>query len=54
MMIATTRFVNPWCPAFYTGSNSVSKEDCIATIKRAIEQGCNFFDTAELVSMACI
>ncbi|KAL4426698.1 hypothetical protein ABPG77_004754 [Micractinium sp. CCAP 211/92] len=37
--------------AFYTGSNPVSKEECVATIKRAIELGCTMFDTAELYNV---
>ncbi len=31
-------------------TNPVPPSDCIATIRRAIERGCTFFDTAELVS----
>lgn len=37
--------------AFYAGSNPVSKEECVATIKRAIELGCTMFDTAELYNV---
>lgn len=37
--------------AFYAGSNPVSKEECVATIRRAVELGCCFFDTAELYNV---
>jgi aryl-alcohol dehydrogenase-like predicted oxidoreductase len=37
--------------AFYSGSNPVPKEECVATIRRAIERGSTFLDTAELYNV---
>lgn len=37
--------------AFYSGSSPVPKEECVATIRAAIQGGCTFLDTAELYNV---
>jgi aryl-alcohol dehydrogenase-like predicted oxidoreductase len=34
--------------AFYTGSQPVPEEECVETIQRSIEAGCNFLDTSDI------